>query len=72
MEAIMTTVKVSPKYQIVIPKEVRDKMGLKPGDLIEVFQFNGRIEFIPSRNARELKGFIKGLDASLEREDDRT
>lgn len=30
----MSTVKVGPKGQIVIPKEARDMFGIEPGDLL--------------------------------------
>lgn len=67
----MQTVTVSPKYQVVIPKEVRVAMGLRPGQKLKVVAYEGRIELIPDRNISELKGFLKGINTELIREDDR-
>ena len=67
----MQTVTVSPKYQVVIPKEIRDALRLRPGQKMRVIEFDGRIELIPDRDISELRGFIRGIDTRFEREDDR-
>ncbi len=67
----MLSVKVSPKYQVVIPKEIRESMHVLPGQRMQVVQYENRIELIPERDVSELKGFLKGIDTSFRREDDR-
>jgi AbrB family looped-hinge helix DNA binding protein len=67
----MTKVKVSPKFQIVIPKEVRESLGIKPGDEFEITKAGDGIGIVKIRDAKGLKGFLKGLDTTVEREDDR-
>ena len=67
----MATVTVSPKYQIVIPKDVRDRLVMAPGDKVEVIQLEGRIELMPVRSARSLKGFLQGRENTFQRENDR-
>ena len=67
----MQIVTVSPKYQVVIPKEIRDALRLRPGQKMRVIEFDGRIELIPDRDISELRGFIRGIDTRFEREDDR-
>jgi len=67
----MQTVTVSPKYQVVIPKEIRDALKLRPGQKLTVIEYNGRIELIPDRDIAELRGFLKGIDTRFEREKDR-
>lgn len=67
----MNTVKVSPKYQVVIPKEVRESIGIKPGQEMAVLRYRGRIELIPMSPVREMRGFLRGVDSSIEREPDR-
>lgn len=67
----MSSVTISPKYQVVIPKEVREGLALSPGDKVEVIQLEGRIEIVPVRPIASLRGFLKGLDNTFEREDDR-
>jgi len=64
-------VTVSPKFQIVIPQEVREALSLQPGEKLEVFQHDNRIELIPVRPIREMRGFLRGMDTTIEREPDR-
>ncbi len=67
----MTSVTVSPKYQVVIPKRVRESMGIVSGQKIQVLTYGNRIELIPIKPMEELRGFLKGIDTSVERETDR-
>ena len=67
----MATVIISPKYQVVIPKAVREKYALLRGDKVEMIELDGRIELVPIRPAKALKGFLKGLKNTFEREPDR-
>ena len=67
----MQTVTVSPKYQVVIPKTIREALKLQPGQKLCVIEYDGRIELIPDRDIAELRGFIKGIDTRFEREKDR-
>ena len=67
----MDTVTVSPKYQVVIPKNIRDALQLRPGQKMKVMEYNGRIELIPDKDISELKGFLKGINTDFMREDDR-
>lgn len=65
------TVTISPKYQVVIPKEIRVRLGLLPGQKVQAIAYGDRIELIPVRPIRQMKGFLKGIDTSVEREADR-
>lgn len=67
----MTTVTVSPKYQVVIPKAVREILGIEPGQKMQVIQYQNRIELIPIRPIKQARGFLHGIDTTIEREDDR-
>ena len=67
----MQTVTVSPKFQVVIPRDVRDSMQLRPGQKMQVIEYDGRIEMIPERDITELRGFLKGIDTEFNREEDR-
>ena len=67
----MGTVTISPKYQVVIPKDVREKLGLSPGQKVQVIAYGDRIEFIPVRPIKQLRGFLKGIDTRVHREGDR-
>ena len=64
----MNTVTVSPKFQVVIPKLIREKMHIHPGEKFELISFDGRIELIRIKPMHEMKGFLKGLDPSFQRE----
>ncbi len=65
------TVTVSPKYQVVIPQEVREALKILPGMKVQVFAFEDRIELVPERSMQEMRGFLRGIDTSVEREEDR-
>ncbi len=67
----MTAVTVSPKFQVVIPKEVREAMGIHAGQKIQVITYQNRIELIPLKPMKEMRGFLKGMDTELQRDDDR-
>jgi len=67
----MLTVSVSPKYQIVIPRVVRESLRILPGQKVQVIQYEDRIELIPVRPVNEMRGFLKGIDTTIEREPDR-
>lgn len=67
----METVTISPKYQVVIPKEIRDRLGLLPGQKVRAIAYGDRIELIPVRSARQMRGFLEGIDTSVERVTDR-
>ena len=67
----MHTVTVSPKYQVVIPKVIRESLHLRPGQKIQVVEYEGRIELIPERDIAELRGFLKGINTEFDREEDR-
>ncbi|MBU0560975.1 MAG: AbrB/MazE/SpoVT family DNA-binding domain-containing protein [Bacteroidetes bacterium] len=67
----MTTVKISPKYQVVIPKEIRNKLKLRPGQRLQILEFGDRIEFLILKNIKEARGYLKGMDTNFEREEDR-
>lgn len=64
-------VTVSPKYQVVIPQSVREELQLKPGEKLRVIRYHDRVEMIPVRPIRTLRGFLKGIDTRIEREGDR-
>jgi AbrB family looped-hinge helix DNA binding protein len=67
----MEAVKISSKYQAVIPKELRKASDLSPGQHVQILAFEDRIEMIPDRKLSEMKGFLKGIDTNVERETDR-
>jgi len=67
----MNRTTVSPKFQIVIPKNVREALKVKPGTAFNVVAHNGHIELLPVRSAKEMRGFLRGIDSSVPREKDR-
>lgn len=67
----MSVVTVSPKYQVVIPRAIREALRLEPGQKVQALQYQNRIEFIPVRAMREMRGFLKGLHSTVRRDKDR-
>jgi AbrB family looped-hinge helix DNA binding protein len=70
-EIPVAVVTVSPKFQVVIPREIREALGLVPGQKVQALQYQNRIEFIPVRAMREMRGFLKGIDSTVARDKDR-
>jgi AbrB family looped-hinge helix DNA binding protein len=64
-------VKVSSKYQVVIPKEIRKRFHISPGENFEIISFKDRIEFIPVKNIKDMRGVLQGVDSNVEREGNR-
>ena len=67
----MEVVKVSPKYQVVIPLSIRRALGIKPGIKVHALQYENRIEYIPAKEMKKMRGFLKGIDTEVIREKDR-
>jgi AbrB family looped-hinge helix DNA binding protein len=65
------TVTISPKYQVVIPKDVRESLGLEPGQKVMVMPYAGRAMIVPVEEPRDLRGMAPGIDTTVEREPDR-
>jgi AbrB family looped-hinge helix DNA binding protein len=67
----MQTVTVSPKFQVVIPKEMRESLKLAPGQKVQALLYENRIELIPVRPIKKMRGFLKGIDTTIDRGTDR-
>ena len=67
----MTTITVSPKFQIVIPRAIREALGIKAGEKLHAIEYRGRIELVPVRSVKESRGFLKGIDTGVPRDPDR-
>lgn len=67
----MAIVTISSRFQVVIPKEVRERLELRPGQQVEAIPFKGRIELILLEPIESMRGFLKGIDTSVPREEDR-
>ena len=67
----METVTISPKFQVVIPKNIRERLKLRPGQKIQAIAYEDRIELVPVRPIRQMRGFLKGIDTKVPREGDR-
>jgi AbrB family looped-hinge helix DNA binding protein len=65
------TVTISPKFQVVIPRALRERLGLKPGQKVQAIAYENRIELIPVRSLRSMRGFLAGIDTRVSRERDR-
>jgi AbrB family looped-hinge helix DNA binding protein len=68
----MPAVKISPKFQVVIPQKIRQSMHLEPGQKLQVIEYDNRIELVPIKDISEMRGFLEGINTEFKREDDRT
>ena len=66
----MDTVTISSKYQMVIPRAIREKWKIKPGQKVRMIIFGNRLEVVPVRDIREARGFLKGMNSDIKREED--
>ncbi|HEV7242166.1 MAG TPA: AbrB/MazE/SpoVT family DNA-binding domain-containing protein [Thermoanaerobaculia bacterium] len=57
----MGRTRVSPKYQVVIPKDIREKVDVRPGQEYQVITKGGIISFVPDRPIASMRGFVKGI-----------
>ncbi len=71
IEAAVEVVTISPKFQVVIPRSVRERLNLSPGQKVQALAYDGRVELIPMRPAKVLRGFLKGIDTTVARDADR-
>lgn len=67
----MHAVTVSPKFQVVIPQAARTLLGIRPGQRLQVLVYQGQLRLIPVRPMRELRGSLRGIGATVDREADR-
>ncbi|MBK6599382.1 MAG: AbrB/MazE/SpoVT family DNA-binding domain-containing protein [Proteobacteria bacterium] len=67
----MTTVTVSSKYQIVIPRAIRESLGIRGGMRLHALEFRGRLELVPVKSARDARGFLRGIDTTVPRDKDK-
>ena len=67
----METVTISPKFQVVIPKRIRERLGLHPGQKVQAIQYGDRVELVPVRPIEQMRGFLRGIETNVPREDDR-
>lgn len=67
----MSVVTVSPKFQVVIPAEIRESLGLTAGQKVHAFRYLDRVEFVPVKPMRAMRGFLRGIDTRVPRERDR-
>ena len=67
----MDKVTVSTKYQVVIPRRIRELLKIKPGQKIQMIPYMGRIELIPVSDIEDARGFLEGIDTTVERDEDR-
>jgi AbrB family looped-hinge helix DNA binding protein len=67
----MSTVTLSPTFEVLIPEDIRTSLHLTPGEKLHVMPFAGRVELIPVRPIQQMRGFLSGMDTMIERDEDR-
>ena len=67
----MDSVTISPKYQVVIPKSIRESLGLRPGQKVQAILYGNRVELVPIVPVKQMRGFLRGIDTDVPREGDR-
>jgi AbrB family looped-hinge helix DNA binding protein len=71
IEVLVDEVTISPKFQVVIPRDIRLRLGLVPGQKVRAIAYENRVELIPVRPLKKMRGFLPGLDTTVTRDDDR-
>ncbi len=62
----METVTISPKYQVVIPQKIRERLGLRSGEKVRMISYNGRVEIIPAKSIKQMRGFVRGIATTID------
>ena len=70
-EAAINLVEISANYEVAIPRSVRERLQLEPGQKVQAIVYGDRVELIPLRTARSLRGFVPGIDTDVDRDADR-
>ncbi len=70
-ETVVETVIISPKFQVVIPKRIRESLGLHAGQKVQAIQYGDRVELVPVKPVKQMRGFLRGIDTDVPREGDR-
>ena len=65
------TVRISSKFQIVIPEALRERLRLRPGQRLHAIPIGSHIELIPVRKLKDMRGFLRGIATDVPRGDDR-
>jgi AbrB family looped-hinge helix DNA binding protein len=66
----MDTVTISSKYQVVIPRAIREKWNVKPGQKVRLIIYGNRLEMVPVRDIKTARGFLKGMSSDVERDEE--
>ena len=66
----MDTVRISSKYQMVIPRAIREKWAIKPGQKVRLIVYGNHLEVVPVRDIREMRGFLKGMSSDIQRDEE--
>lgn len=66
----METIMVSPKFKVVIPRAILESLRIRPGQKIQIIQYQNRLELIPVQPIKKMRGLLKGIDTTVERESD--
>ncbi len=62
----METVTISPKFQVVIPQRIRESLGLRSGEKVRMLSYDGRVEIIPAKPMKQMRGFVRGIDTRID------
>ena len=65
----MDVVTISSTFRVVIPRAVRERLDLRPGQKLQAMVYDDRIELVPLRPARSLRGFLHGIDTTVRRDE---
>jgi len=66
----MDTATISPKFQVVIPRAIREKWNVKPGQKVRFIIYGNRLEIVPVRDIKSARGFLKGMSGEIERDEE--
>jgi len=66
----MDTATISPNYQVVIPRAIREKWNIRPGQKVRFIIYGNRLEIVPVRDIKTARGFLQGMSSDIERDDE--
>lgn len=67
----MNPLPISLDGEAVIPRDMVERLHLRPGQRLQALVYEGRVTLLPLRSAKSLRGFLRGIETQVDRDPER-